>query len=58
MGILAAGAAVYQTEFMLRGVVAGIGTVAVMLLQIGPLLLGAIAGGVAGLLNARYRRAP
>jgi hypothetical protein len=58
MGILAAGAAVYLTDFMLWGVVAGIGTVALMLLQIGPLLLGAIAGGVAGLLHARYRRAP
>ena len=56
MGVLAAGAAVYLTDFMLWGVVAGIGTLALMLLQIGPLLLGAIAGGLAGLVHERYRR--
>ncbi len=58
MGLLAAGAAVYLTDFMLWGVVAGIGTVALMLLQIGPLLLGAIGGGIAGLLYERYRLSP
>lgn len=56
MGMLAAGAAVYLTDFMLWGVVAGIGTVALMLLQIGPLLLGAVVGGLASLLHGRYRR--
>ena len=56
MGLLAAGAAVYLTDFMLWGVVAGIGTIALMLLQIGPLLLGAFAGGLAALLHDRYRR--
>jgi hypothetical protein len=58
MGLLAAGAAVYLTDFMLWGVVAGIGTVALMLLQIGPLLLGAIGGGLAGLLHERYLHPP
>lgn len=56
MGLLAAGAAAYLTEFMLWGVVAGIGTVALMLLQIGPLLGGAILGGLAALVHGRYRR--
>lgn len=56
MGLLAAGAAVYLTDFMLWGVVAGIGTIALMLLQIGPLLGGAVAGGVAALLYERHRR--
>lgn len=55
MGILAAGAAVYLTDFMLWGVVAGIGTVALMLLQIGPLLLGALGGGLAAVIHDRYR---
>lgn len=58
MGLLAAGAAVYLTDFMLWGVVAGIGTVALMLLQIGPLLLGAIGGGLVGLLHERHRLPP
>lgn len=56
MGLLAAGAAVYLTDFMLWGVVAGIGTITLMLLQIGPLLGGAVTGGVAALLHARYRK--
>lgn len=56
MGLLAAGAAAYLTEFMLWGVVAGIGTVALMLLQIGPLLGGAILGGLTALVHGRYRR--
>ncbi|HEU4828651.1 MAG TPA: hypothetical protein VFT04_05610 [Gemmatimonadales bacterium] len=56
MGLLAAGAAAYLTDFLLWGVVAGIGTVALMLLQIGPLLGGAVIGGVAALLHDRYRR--
>ena len=56
MGLLAAGAAVYLTDFMLWGVAAGIGTVALMLLQIGPLFVGAVIGGLAGLVHERYRR--
>ena len=54
MGALAAGAAAYLTDFMLWGIVAGLGTVALMLLQIGPLLAGAIAGGLAAWLHERW----
>ncbi|HLS47958.1 MAG TPA: hypothetical protein VK012_05525 [Gemmatimonadales bacterium] len=56
MGLLAAAAAAWLTDFVLWGVVAGLGTAALMLLQIGPLLGGAVAGGVAALLEERYRR--
>ena len=55
MGVLAAGAAAYLTDFMLWGVVAGIGTLALMLLQIGPLLGGALVGGAAAMLQERLR---
>ncbi|HEU5049954.1 MAG TPA: hypothetical protein VFU00_06490 [Gemmatimonadales bacterium] len=57
MGLLAAAAAAWLTDFYLWGIVAGIGTIALMLLQIGPLLAGALAGGVAAMLAERHRRA-
>jgi predicted branched-subunit amino acid permease len=58
MGLLAAGAAAYLTDFVLWSVVAGVGTVALMLLQIGPLLAGAIGGGLAAHLIERHGGGP
>ncbi|HEX6643580.1 MAG TPA: hypothetical protein VF037_02825 [Gemmatimonadales bacterium] len=55
MGLLAAAAAAYLTDFMLWGLVAGVGTVVLMLLQIGPLFVGAVGGGVAAMAHEAYR---
>jgi hypothetical protein len=56
MGLLAAGAAVYLTDFILWGLVAGLGTVALMLLQIGPLFVGAVGGGIAAMAHEAWRQ--
>jgi len=57
LGLLVTAGVAYLTDLLAWGVLAGVGTAVLLLLQVGPMLAGALSGGLAAELAAR-RRAP
>ena len=53
LGLLVTAGVAYLTEFLVWGVLAGVGTAVLLLLQVGPMLAGALAGGLIAELSAR-----
>lgn len=55
-GVMVAVGVTYLTDFWFWGVLAGLGGVAISFLNIGPLLLGAMLGGLSAGLSQRWGR--
>lgn len=53
LGLLATAGVAYLTELVAWGLLAGVGTAVLLLLQVGPMLAGALAGGLIAELSAR-----
>lgn len=58
MGALAVAAVAYLTHLLAWGILAGIGTAALLLVQVGPMFGGAVIGGMIGEIAARRRGVP
>lgn len=53
LGLLVTAGVAYLTELVAWGLLAGVGTAVLLLLQVGPMLAGALAGGLIAELSAR-----
>ncbi len=58
LGILLAAGVGWLTHFALWGLLAGLGGLVLAFINVGPMLLGALTGGIAAQLNHRLRGAP
>jgi predicted branched-subunit amino acid permease len=58
LGLLVTGGVAYLTDLLSWGLLAGLGTAVLLLLQVGPMLAGALTGGLIAELQARRRDAP
>lgn len=56
LGLLVTAGVAYLTELLAWGVLAGVGTAVLLLVQVGPMLAGALAGGLIAELSARHAR--
>jgi predicted branched-subunit amino acid permease len=58
LGLLVTAGVAYLTDLLAWGVLAGIGTATLLLLQVGPMLAGALSGGLIAELEAGRRDRP
>ena len=58
LGLMVTAGVAYLTDLLAWGVLAGLGTAMLLLLQVGPMLAGALTGGLIAELQSRRRQGP